>query len=30
MDIALGTPNAKQVLFLTDKHRHVGFGGARG
>lgn len=30
MQIDIGTPNQKQVLFLTDKHRHVGFGGARG
>lgn len=26
----LGQPNDKQVLFLQDKHRHVGYGGARG
>jgi len=30
MDIALSKPNAKQVLFFKDRHRHVGFGGARG
>lgn len=30
MEIDLGTPNPKQDLFLRDKHRHVGFGGARG
>ena len=28
--IDLGTPNEKQNLFLTDTHRHVGYGGARG
>ena len=26
----LGTPNDKQILFLKDTHRHVGYGGARG
>jgi hypothetical protein len=26
----LGQPNEKQDLFLKDKHRHVGYGGARG
>lgn len=26
----IGKPNEKQMLFLTDKHRHVAFGGARG
>ena len=30
MQIDLGTPNAKQKLFLKDHHRHIGFGGARG
>lgn len=30
MVIDLGRPNAKQDLFLRDKHRHVAFGGARG
>lgn len=30
MQIDLGTPNVKQRLFLKDKHKHVGFGGARG
>lgn len=29
-DIYLGKPSEKQKLFLTDHHRHVGFGGARG
>lgn len=28
--IDIGTPNAKQYLFLKDTHRHVGYGGARG
>lgn len=28
--IAFGRPNKKQKLFLMDKHKHVGFGGARG
>jgi len=30
MNIALGVPNEKQILFLKDKHKHVAFGGARG
>lgn len=30
MQINLPTPSPKQKLFLTDTHRHVGFGGARG
>lgn len=30
LNIDIGRPNAKQVLFLKDHHRHVGFGGARG
>lgn len=30
MQIDLGSPNEKQRLFLSDRHRHVGFGGARG
>lgn len=30
MNIALDAPNDKQILFLKDQHRHVGFGGARG
>ena len=29
-DLYLGDPNEKQKLFLKDKHRHVGYGGARG
>lgn len=29
-ELRLGVPSAKQKLFLTDKHRYVGFGGARG
>lgn len=29
-DIYLGTPSAKQRLFLSDTHRYVGYGGARG
>ena len=28
--LKLGRPSDKQKLFLTDKHRYVGFGGARG
>ena len=30
MKVELGTPNEKQKLFLKDKHKHVGYGGARG
>lgn len=30
MQINLPTPSPKQELFLTDTHRHVAFGGARG
>lgn len=30
MEIALSKPNEKQILFLKDRHKHVGFGGARG
>lgn len=30
MILNLGTPSAKQKLFLTDKHRYVAYGGARG
>ena len=30
MEYNLGTPNPKQEIFLTDTHRHVAFGGARG
>ena len=30
MQIKLPSPSPKQKLFLTDTHRHVGFGGARG
>jgi hypothetical protein len=30
MRINLPSPSPKQKLFLTDTHRHVGFGGARG
>lgn len=30
MEYKIGTPNAKQDLFLKDTHRHVGYGGARG
>lgn len=29
-DLYLGKPSAKQKLFLADRHRHVGYGGARG
>lgn len=29
-ELRLGVPSEKQKLFLTDKHRYVGFGGARG
>ncbi len=28
--ISLGSPNPKQALFLTDTHRYIAFGGARG
>ena len=30
MDLDLGYPQEKQFLFLRDKHRYVGYGGARG
>ena len=30
MQINLPSPSPKQKLFLTDTHKHVGFGGARG
>lgn len=30
MTITIPEPNEKQKLFLKDRHRHVGFGGARG
>lgn len=30
MEIDIGRPNAKQRLFLLDKHKHIAFGGARG
>ena len=30
MLITIDPPNPKQALFLTDTHKHVGFGGARG
>ena len=30
MEIKIGRPNAKQDRFLRDRHKHVGFGGARG
>ena len=30
MRINIPSPSPKQKLFLTDTHRHVGFGGARG
>lgn len=29
-ELKLGVPSDKQKLFLLDKHRYVGFGGARG
>ena len=29
-ELRLGRPSEKQKLFLLDKHRYVGFGGARG
>ena len=29
-ELYLGDPNDKQKLFLKDRHRHVGYGGARG
>lgn len=29
-ELRLGVPSEKQKLFLLDKHRYVGFGGARG
>ena len=30
MNLELGTPNAKQEMFLSDTHKYVAFGGARG
>lgn len=30
ISLDLGIPNAKQKLFLRDRHKHVGYGGARG
>ncbi len=30
MKMAIGVPSEKQKQFLTDTHRHVGYGGARG
>lgn len=30
MVLNIGRPNAKQLLFLRDRHRHVAYGGARG
>lgn len=30
MELDLGYPQEKQFLFLRDKHRYVGYGGARG
>lgn len=30
MILQLGSPSEKQKLFLTDKHRYVAYGGARG
>lgn len=30
MELYLGEPNEKQKILLQDKHRHVGYGGARG
>ena len=30
MEFNLPTPSPKQELFMTDEHRHVAFGGARG
>lgn len=30
MILNLGSPSAKQKLFLTDKHRYVAYGGSRG
>ena len=29
-ELHIGEPNVKQRLFLLDRHKHVGFGGARG
>ena len=28
--LTLPSPNPKQLRFLTDEHRYVGYGGARG
>ena len=30
MKITIDKPNAKQELFLRERHRYVGYGGARG
>lgn len=30
MRLVIGTPSEKQLAFLRDTHRHVGYGGARG
>ena len=30
MDIFINEPNEKQKLFLSDRHKHIAFGGARG
>ncbi len=30
MNVKYPRPNPKQAIFLRDKHRHVGYGGARG
>ena len=30
VDLFMGEPQDKQILFLQDRHRHVAFGGARG
>lgn len=28
--LTIGTVQPKQWLFMTDKHRHIAYGGARG
>ena len=28
--LVIPKPSAKQILFLTETHKYVGFGGARG
>lgn len=30
IELVIDKPNEKQKLFLVDKHRHIGYGGARG